>query len=102
MDRFHQAILGSFAGVALSMAASVALAAPSSYGDGRGLSPAQVVSATYLDFGHGQSYGAIVDLLGFPDGRDRKGDWYAMPGTSQYLIVEYNGEGVAVGLRYSL
>lgn len=102
MTRFPYAVLGSFAGIAVSLASTVALALPEHYGDGRGLTPAQVVSATYLDFEQGQSYGAMVGLLGLPDARDAAADWYRLPnGGGQYLIVDYSREGVAVGLRYS-
>lgn len=100
MSRFRFAVLGSFAGIAISMAASVALAAPSSYGDGRGLSPAQVVSAAHLDFAHGQSYGAMVELLGLPDARDRAADWYRLPNGGGYLLVCYRG-AVATSIEWS-
>ncbi len=100
MYLFRQSTLGIAAGLAFSLVSTVALAVPQSYGDARGLSPSQVVSAIHLDFSNGQSYGAIVDLLGMPDARDRRADWYSLPNGGGYMLVNYQG-AIAVGLSWS-
>jgi hypothetical protein len=58
------------------------------YGDGRGLSPEQAIAAKNLSWP--QSYGAIIDRLGYPDCRSETADIYLLPsgGTAS---IQYSG-----------
>lgn len=58
------------------------------YGDRQGLTNEQVVTLVWLAWP--QSYGAIVDAIGYPDWRDGDRDYYALPG-ADWVTITYQG-----------
>ncbi len=66
------------------------------YGDRLGITQEQAIAVAWLAFP--QSYGAMINLLGYPDARDRRSDWYRLP-RDTWLIIEYRGHQ-AIGYRW--
>lgn len=87
--------IGLAIGVQLSIAAT-RVEALMAYGTGEPITEGQAVSVLYLAYP--QSYGAMVDLLGYPDARDSRSDWYRLT-RGRWLVIHYDGPR-AIGYQW--
>ena len=90
-------ILGISLGVSVA-AASSKVEAYEKWGNDLPITYDQMVSAQHLAFP--QSYGAMVGLLGYPEYRNSRSDWFLLPRRSGYLRVDYERNGKAVAITW--
>lgn len=100
LARIALALVGLNLGIAASyLQGESAIAAITPYGAGQCLSAEQIMRAQHLAFP--QSYGAITSALGSPEAMDRRYDWFCLPNSRQYLVIEYDRNGLAIAQGWS-
>lgn len=98
MKRLPFIILGVLSGSAIASALAPRVEALEKWGNDQPITYQQMVSAQHLAFP--QSYGAMVGLLGYPEYRSSRSDWFLLPRRSGYLRVDYGRNGKAVAIAW--